>query len=83
MPDVEKGYDTWLKTYQWREPYSQKLGHVVFPSMMIHQYSFLWLDGRGLIDRYMQKKGIDYFENSRRATYIQREYAIRNINKWV
>ncbi|NJD21057.1 MAG: Tat pathway signal protein [Melioribacter sp.] len=82
MPDVEKGYDTWLKTYQWRKPYSEKLGHVVFPSMFIHQFSFLWLDGRGLIDRYMQKKGIDYFENSRRATYVQREYALANINNW-
>lgn len=82
MPDAEKGYDTWLKTYQWREPYSEKLGHVVFPAMFIHQFSFLWLDGRGLIDKYLQKKGIDYFENSRRATYIQREYAIRNINEW-
>ncbi len=26
----------------------------------------------------MRDRGIDYFENSRRATYVQREYAIRN-----
>ncbi len=26
----------------------------------------------------MRDKGLDYFENSRRATYVQREYAIRN-----
>lgn len=26
----------------------------------------------------MREKGCDYFENSRRATYFQREYAIRN-----
>ena len=30
----------------------------------------------------MREKGIDYFENSRRATYIQQEYAIRNPNKF-
>ncbi|HXG56791.1 MAG TPA: glucoamylase family protein, partial [Vicinamibacterales bacterium] len=27
---------------------------------------------------YMRERGLDYFENSRRATFIQREYAIRN-----
>ena len=26
----------------------------------------------------MREKGIDYFENSRRATLVQRDYAIRN-----
>ena len=29
----------------------------------------------------MREKGIDYFENSRRATYIQQKYAIRNPKK--
>lgn len=81
-PQAEKGYDKWLSFYQWREPYDKKFGHVVFPSLMIHQYSFLWLDLRGVTDKYMKKKGIDYFENSRRAAYVQREYAIRNTNKW-
>jgi hypothetical protein len=26
----------------------------------------------------MRDKGIDYFENTRRATYVQRQYAIEN-----
>ena len=26
----------------------------------------------------MRERGIDYFENSRRATYVQQQYAIRN-----
>ena len=30
----------------------------------------------------MRGKGIDYFENSRRATYAQRGYAIANPNDW-
>ena len=29
-------------------------------------------------DRFMREKRSDYFENSRRATYVQREYAQRN-----
>ena len=46
--------------------------------LFIHQYSHLWLDLRGLRDRYMEARGIDYFENSRRATLVHREYARRN-----
>jgi hypothetical protein len=38
----------------------------------------LWLDLRGIRDEYMRHKGIDYFENSRRATLIQQQYAIQN-----
>jgi hypothetical protein len=46
--------------------------------LFIHQFSHLWLDGRGLRDAVMRARGLDYFENSRRATYVHREYAIRN-----
>jgi hypothetical protein len=82
-PDAERGYQSWLNFYQWREPYNKKVGHVVFPSLFIHQYSFIWLDMRGLYDNYMREKNIDYFENSRRATYVQKNYAVQNPNKWV
>ena len=41
-----------------------------------HQYSHVWIDFRGIQDEFMRAKGIDYFENSRRATYAQRSYAI-------
>jgi hypothetical protein len=40
------------------------------------------VDFRGLKDSYMRNKGIDYFENSRRATYAQRAYAIANPEGW-
>lgn len=81
MPAAEKGYDTWLSFYKWREPY-KGLGHVVFPALFVHQYSMIFLDLRGWVDKYMKKKGIDYFENSRRATYVHRNYAIQNPNNW-
>jgi hypothetical protein len=38
----------------------------------------MWIDFRGIRDEYMKGKGFDYFENSRRATYAQRDYAIEN-----
>ena len=38
----------------------------------------MWIDFRGIRDAFMREHGIDYFENSRQATYVQQEYAIRN-----
>ncbi len=81
MPNAVQGYESWLKSYQWREPY-KGLGHVVFPAMFVHQYSMMFLDLKGMPDQYMREKGIDYFENSRRATYVQRQYAIDDPNNW-
>ena len=43
-----------------------------------HQLSHLWIDLHGIQDGYMRGKCIDYFENSRRATFVQRRYAIHN-----
>jgi hypothetical protein len=36
----------------------------------------MWIDFRGLQDYFMREHGSDYFENSRRATYVQQQYAI-------
>ena len=38
----------------------------------------MWIDFRGIQDEFRREKGIDYFENSRRATYIQQQYGIHN-----
>jgi hypothetical protein len=82
MKDVEKSYDSWLSTYEWKTPYAG-LSHVAFPPLFGHQFSQAFIDYRGLADKYMKEKGIDYFENSRRATYVQREYAIENPKRWI
>ena len=50
--------------------------------MFGHQYSHVWVDFRGIRDAYMREHGLDYFENSRRATYTQRRYAIANPQHW-
>lgn len=47
-----------------------------------HQYSHTWVDFRGIRDAVMRAEGLDYFENSRRATYAQRAYAIANPMGW-
>jgi len=82
MKNAEKSYDSWLSTYKWNTPY-KGLSHVAFPPLFGHQFSQAFIDYRGLADKYMQEKGIDYFENSRRATYVQRQYAIDNPHAWV
>ncbi len=52
--------------------------HVNFAPLFGHQYSHVWIDFRALLDDSMAAKGLDYFENSRRATLAQRAYAIAN-----
>ncbi|MGH7724858.1 MAG: glucoamylase family protein [Candidatus Eiseniibacteriota bacterium] len=69
-------WEAWLKGYTWGTYYGQE--HVGFPPLFGHQYSHMWIDFRGIRDRYMREKGIDYFENARRATLAQRAYAIEN-----
>nr|WP_156460637.1 glucoamylase family protein [Sphingomonas sp. Leaf339] len=56
--------------------------HLHFAPMFGHQYSHVWIDFRDIRDPYIASKGIDYFENSRRATYHQRDYAVANLGRW-
>ena len=81
-PVEPEAYDEWLKTYKdtWGRYFEREL--LGFGPMFGHQYSHVWIDFRGIQDAFMREKGIDYFENSRRAAYAQREYAIQNPMRW-
>lgn len=81
MNNVEKSYRGWLRTYDWKTPYTG-LSHVIFPPLFGHQFSHSFIDFRGLADPYLKEKGIDYFENSKRATLTQQQYAIENPKGW-
>ena len=81
MTNAEIAFEEWLKHYDWRTPYPG-LSHAAFPPLFGHQFSFCFIDPIGLTDKFMREKGIDYFENSRRATYVQRQYAIDNPYNW-
>jgi hypothetical protein len=75
-PLPPESYAAWTSTYQWENLYGYD---VLFAApLFIHQLSHVWIDFRGIQDAFMREKRSDYFENSRRATYIQRHYAIRN-----
>lgn len=66
----------WCAPYKWSTFYGEE--HVNFDPLFGHQYSHVWIDFRGVQDEYMRNKGIDYFENSRRATLSNRKYCIDN-----
>ena len=75
-PIPAEAWDKWCETYTWDTFRGQT--HVQFDPLFGHQYSHVWIDFKGIRDPYMQEKGIDYFENSRRATYSNRQYCIDN-----
>lgn len=69
-------YQATVAKYSWKTIYGYD--YIYAGPLFIHQFPHIWIDFRGIQDEYVHQKGIDYFENSRRATYIQQEYAIRN-----
>jgi len=69
-------YRAWQKTFDWRKQYGIEYLHR--GPLFIHQLSHCWIDLRGIADGFMQARGIDYFENSRRAVQVQRSYAEEN-----
>ena len=75
-PLPRASYAAWTAGFRWRKIYGQEL--VYAGPLFIHQFSQIWLDLAGVQDDFMRGKGIDYFENSRRAVLVQQEYAIRN-----
>ncbi len=79
-PVEPEAWTKWAATYRWGDFYGQK--HLGFAPLFGHQYSHVWIDFRGIQDGYMHERGLDYFQNSRRATYAQRAYAFDNPMKW-
>ena len=75
-PLPETSYAAWMRTYRWKKLYGHEFLYA--GPLFIHQLSHVWIDFRGIQDDYMRDRGIDYFENSRRATVVQQQYAIRN-----
>ena len=75
-PVPPSAFEAWASTYEWKHVYD--LDYLYSAPLFTHQLSHIWIDFRGIQDAFMRQKGIDYFENSRRATLIQQRYAIDN-----
>jgi hypothetical protein len=80
-PLPETSYTEWASTYKWKQCYGHD--YLYAGPLFTHQLSHVWIDFRGIQDAFMREKGSDYFENSRRATYVQQRYAIENPLKFV
>lgn len=75
-PLPAKSYDAWSATYRWTTIYGREF--LYGGPLFMHQLSHIWIDFRGIQDAFMRGHASDYFENSRRATYVNQQYAIRN-----
>ena len=81
-PIAAQAWNKWTSTYDhyWGTVYDET--YLGFGPLFGHQYTHVWVDFRGIRDAYMRAHDLDYFENSRRATYTQRRYAIANPMHW-
>ncbi len=81
-PISADGWKAWCATYPktWGTFHGQTF--LNFAPLFGHQYSESWIDFRGIRDAWSRQHDLDYFENSRRATYSQRDYAIANPGHW-
>jgi hypothetical protein len=75
-PLPPESYKAYCASYDWKTIYGREL--LYSGPLFTHQLSHLWIDFRGIRDDVMRARGGDYFENSRQATFVQQEYAIRN-----
>ena len=75
-PLPASSYGAWASTYKWKN--SCGYDYLYAGSLFTHQLSHIWIDFRGIQDTFMRDKSIDYFENSRRATYAQQQYCVDN-----
>lgn len=76
-------WQAWTSTYDshsWGLAQGQTL--LRFAPLFGHQFSHCWIDFRGLQDDYLSPRGLNYFENSRRATLAQQAYAVANPMGW-
>ncbi len=78
----KSAWNAWTQTYDKTWGSFQGQEYLGFAPQFGHQYSESWIDFRGIQDAYMRKHRLTYFENSRRATFAQREYAIHNPMHW-
>jgi hypothetical protein len=79
------GPEVWARwtanfSHSWGDHHGER--HLHFPPLFGHQYSHVWVDFRGIRDPWLRAHDLDLFENSRRATRAQRNYAIANPGRW-
>ena len=75
-PLLRESYKAYTSSYRWERLYGYELLHAA--PLFVHQFSHVWIDFHGIQDEPMRARGLDYFENSRRAAYVHQQHAIQN-----
>lgn len=75
-PAHPASWSAYTEGYRWGVFHGEE--HLGFAPLFGHHYSHVWIDFRGIQDSVMRARGLDYHENSRRATLAQRAYALAN-----
>jgi hypothetical protein len=80
-PLPASSFAKWTFTYQWEN----LLGVDTLYSgpLFTHLFSHAWIDFRGIRDQFMREVDSDYFNNTKSAVAIQREYAARNPHEFI
>ncbi len=80
FPIAAAGYRSWTESFEAKTAYG--IEYLYAGPLFIHQLPQVWLDLRGVNDARNRAAGFDYFENSRRATFVHRAYAIDNPHRF-
>ena len=75
-----EAWTEWTSGYHWAQVQGQE--YFDFGPLFGHQYTQVWFDLKGIQDEATRARGIDYFENSRRAVLAQYAYAQANPMRW-
>ncbi len=75
-PLQKESYLAYTANFQWKSLYGYTFLYA--GPLFIHHFPQIWMDLHGVQDEITRTAGIDYFENTRRATYAHQQYAIEN-----
>ncbi len=70
-----QSYAAWTRSYRFKRLYGHDF--LFCGPLFTHLFPHLWLDLRGRFDAPMRQNGFDYFENTRRAIWIQHDWATK------
>ncbi len=75
-PIGKESYDAFTSKFDWMTVKGEPFLYA--GPLFIHLFSHAWIDFRGIRDEAVAAHDTDYFENTRRAIAVQRDYAIKN-----
>ncbi len=80
-PIGKESYDSFCRQCDWTTVKGKPFLHA--GPLFIHLFSHAWIDFRGIQDAAVAGEETDYFENTRRAIAVQRDYAAENPGNFV